>query len=332
MGCDGGTIPRRDELVKTKKKKEEKDREAATAAKWQYCALSCTKLRPPIVACELGQLYNKVAIIEFLLNKDAFPSDVASHVRSLKDVVELKLTEKAGYQEKAGNGGEYVDTQNSRYICPVVGLDMNGKYKFFYSRQCGCVLSERALKEVKSDTCHSCGKAVTDADLVVINGTDEEVSELRAKMDERRALAKSEKKGKKRKVEAKADSAATDATSGVPQQATTSANGSAAPTAAAAADEVAQKPEQSESKKMKSGAASAAAAVAGPSNSKQGSSKPLKTTKTSTDALLSERAKGDYSVAKDPTASEVYKSIFTSHKSAQERPKNNWVTFNPLYY
>lgn len=48
MGCDGGTIPRRDELVKTKKKPEEKDKEADLAAKWQICALTSSRLRPPI--------------------------------------------------------------------------------------------------------------------------------------------------------------------------------------------------------------------------------------------------------------------------------------------
>lgn len=48
MGCDGGTIPRRDELVKNKKKPEERDKDADLAAKWQYCALSSTKLRLPV--------------------------------------------------------------------------------------------------------------------------------------------------------------------------------------------------------------------------------------------------------------------------------------------
>lgn len=48
MGCDGGTIPRRDELVKTKKKPEEKDKDAELAAKWQFCALTSEKLRQPI--------------------------------------------------------------------------------------------------------------------------------------------------------------------------------------------------------------------------------------------------------------------------------------------
>lgn len=55
MGCDGGTIPTRDELVRVKKKPEQKDRKADLAAKWKHCAISQEKLQPPIVACGLGR-------------------------------------------------------------------------------------------------------------------------------------------------------------------------------------------------------------------------------------------------------------------------------------
>ena len=58
--------------------------------KWQHCHLTQQKLIKPIVACELGFLYNKEAIIEKLLdskgNKDSSSSnnDLASHIKSLK--------------------------------------------------------------------------------------------------------------------------------------------------------------------------------------------------------------------------------------------------------
>ena len=57
MGCDGGTIPKRHELVRTKKKPEEKDKVSDLASKWQYCALSNQPLKEPIVACELGRYF-----------------------------------------------------------------------------------------------------------------------------------------------------------------------------------------------------------------------------------------------------------------------------------
>ena len=37
------------------------------------------------------------------------------------------------------------------------------------------------------------------------------------------------------------------------------------------------------------------------------------------------------SVAKDPKASEVFKSIFTTHEKAKNQTKGHWVTYNPFY-
>ena len=91
MGCDGGTIPTRDELVKTKKKPEQKDKDSVRLFKWQHCHLSHQKLSRPIVACQLGFLYNKEAIIEKLLDSRADQeagtsngNDTAGHIKSLK--------------------------------------------------------------------------------------------------------------------------------------------------------------------------------------------------------------------------------------------------------
>jgi hypothetical protein len=55
MGCDGGTIPTRDELVKLKQKPEKVDRDVELSARWRHCALSQQELREPIVSCELGR-------------------------------------------------------------------------------------------------------------------------------------------------------------------------------------------------------------------------------------------------------------------------------------
>ena len=52
MGCDGGTIPTRDELVKLKKKPEQKDADAVRLLKWAHCALSqqvCAPSAPPSI-------------------------------------------------------------------------------------------------------------------------------------------------------------------------------------------------------------------------------------------------------------------------------------------
>jgi hypothetical protein len=60
MGCDGGSIPRRDEMVKLKKKAEKADKDVELQARWKYCALSGEELKTPIVACELGRYSTSV--------------------------------------------------------------------------------------------------------------------------------------------------------------------------------------------------------------------------------------------------------------------------------
>ncbi|MEQ2280606.1 Replication termination factor 2 [Ameca splendens] len=158
MGCDGGTIPKRHELVKGPKKVEKVDKNAELAAKWKYCALSQEKLRLPIVACELGRLYNKDAIIEYLLDKSAERpnAEAVTHIRGIKDIKELNLTDNPQWEGERRNakGDRYEDIHCSMFICPVVGLEMNGKHRFCYLQTCGCVFSDRALKEVKTEICH----------------------------------------------------------------------------------------------------------------------------------------------------------------------------------
>lgn len=43
------------------------------------------------------------------------------------------------------------------------------------------------------------------------------------------------------------------------------------------------------------------------------------------------KAKDDYSVASDPKASDVYKSLFTTHDTEQTQDRAHWVTYNPFY-
>ncbi|KAG5836359.1 hypothetical protein ANANG_G00253730 [Anguilla anguilla] len=145
MGCDGGTIPKRHELVKGPKKVEKIDKNAELIARWSYCALSQEKLRRPIVACELGRLYNKDAVIEYLLDKSAERpnTEVVVHIRGMKDLKELNLTDNPAWEGERANskGDRYEDLHCAMFICPVVGLEMNGKHKFCFLHTCGCVFS-----------------------------------------------------------------------------------------------------------------------------------------------------------------------------------------------
>lgn len=195
MGCDGGTIPKRNEIVKNKQKDKTQDKDVDRSARWQFCALSGIRLKKPIVACQLGKLYNKTAIIENLLEQKTSSSNpqqsIVSHIKSLKDVKELKLKEKSNYDiaHQASSGSEHFQAQ---FVCPISGLDMNGSYKFYYILTCGCVLSERAIKQVPNESlCILCSKPYdTEMDLIVLNGSREEMTELKERLKNKRRRSK----------------------------------------------------------------------------------------------------------------------------------------------
>lgn len=61
-----------------------------------------------------------------------------------------------------------------------------------------------------------------------------------------------------------------------------------------------------------------------------GSSKRVHPTELAQDPSY-KKTKKDYSVAKDPHTSEVYKSLFTSHSTDKDQKRAHWVTYNPFY-
>lgn len=303
MGCDGGTIPRRDEMVRMKKKPEKVDKEFELNAKWFHCAITQQELRPPIVSCELGNIYNKESVLEYLLDKSSASTDIAKHIRSLKDVKELKLAPNPAFESK--DQTSHSDAQMSRYICPVVGVEMRGRHKFCYLWKCGCVFSERALKEIPSKVCHSCGKQFADEDIVVLNGSEEEVTTMKLRMEERRQKAKLEKKAKRSKA------AETVTTTG--ECSASSSNGDSSPASGL------ERP----NKKLKLDSSSTC------SSSTSTSKLPGKVNGASSTLNVKVPELSKYkTVAEDPTASKVYKSLFASgNKERPKHLKSNWVTF-----
>jgi len=302
MGCDGGTIPKRDELVKTKKKPEQKDKAAEANFRWQHCALSQAPLQQPEVACELGRIYNKDSVIEALLNKASAEEApiMISHIKSLRDVKTLNLTENLQWAEASQVGDGYNDNNKAQWICPISSQEMNGIFRFVFLWTCGCVFSEKAQKEIMVNECLKCQKPFTPADVIILNPTEEEeVESLRTKMEARRLKVKDDKKAKK-------------STKVVSATATSSAGPSSA-TSGTAVD------------------------VNPKSNSKIGvkvelnGKRPAKIEKLEAkDAKLSKIA-GNYSVAKDPSVSATYKSLFTSSETASSQQRAHWVTYNPFY-
>ncbi|XP_058819678.1 replication termination factor 2 [Topomyia yanbarensis] len=297
MGCDGGTIPRRDELVRLKKKPEQKDKDAERQFRWKHCTLTQERLQKPIVMCGLGRLYSKQNVIEHLLEKDKMP-ELCTHIKSLKDIKDLNLTANPAYKELQ-------DSKSSEFICALIGLEMSGQFRFAGLWTCGCVFSERALKEIKDKICSVCQTPFTEQDVIILNGTDEDVDLMRTRMDARVARLKAEKKSKaEKKAKSKLE----------------------IPVAAVSASENTKDDvEAGPSKATTSGIPGCT------------SKKPTVLNKRALisdkigDGPLFKKSKLDYSVAKDPNATAVYKSLFTTHESEQDQKRAHWVTYNPFY-
>lgn len=151
------------------------------------------------------------------------------------------------------------------------------------------MFSERALKEIKAEVCHTCGAAFGEDDIIVLNGTKEDVAALKGRMEERRLRARLGKKAKKPKAaETVSKPDVSEGTSG-------------------------EKPEEPspDSQDKKTTPASRSAANGG-SSGKVGKP-PGAATKRS---------------IADSEESEAYKSIFTTHSSAKRSKEESahWVT------
>jgi len=302
MGCDGGTIPRRDELVRVKKKAETKDKESELNFQWRCCAITQQPLQEPIVACHLGKLCNKESVINALLDKDTLPTTMR-YIKNLKDIKTLNLTKNPAYSED--NDGE--TNSCAPYICPVIGLEMSGKFRFVALWTCGCVFSERALKEISTKTCHKCQKPFESSDVIVLNGNEEDLVVMKKNMEMRRELQKKNKDKKKIKTEPTEVKPAESTNGAKPLKLHPVATSSTSKDSATVSNG-----------KIKTGNSLPSASTKRPGSLREADERAKK-------------VKPEYSLAKDPQVSDVYKSIFTSHKSEKEQSRAHWVTYNPFY-
>ncbi|PON92303.1 Zinc finger, RING/FYVE/PHD-type domain containing protein [Trema orientale] len=170
------------------KKPDKVDPNEQRLSKWLNCALSNEPLKEPCVVDWLGNVFNKEALVEALLGKKI--PKAFGHIKGLKDMIKIELSSIPGTE---GDGDL---RSGARFQCPITGLEFNGKYKFFALKNCGHVLSAKALKEVKSSSCLVCHAEFTETDKIVINGNDEEVLVLRERMEAEKGKLR-EKRAKK---------------------------------------------------------------------------------------------------------------------------------------
>jgi hypothetical protein len=192
-------------------------------------------LQEPIVSCGLGKLYNKDAILEYLLDKSAYGdgAEICGHVRSLKDVKTLQLTPNpavAGSSTPPEPGAPPLP----QFVCPLSQKEMSGGVPFVYITTCGHVFSAAGLRALapapgENAVCPQCQVkytpgAVGTSDVRPINPTVEELEVLRA------ALPAAGSKKRKKKDAAGAEDEGADAERPAKKAKSSAASAKPAPT------------------------------------------------------------------------------------------------------
>ncbi|KAJ9609732.1 Replication termination factor 2 [Cladophialophora chaetospira] len=191
MGNDGGSIPTRRELVKEAARNptasELKDKQKEHLAhRWSTCPVSHKPLVKPVVSDYSGDLYNKDAIIQFLLpaeassvDKEEYEKFIQGRIKSLKDVVEVLF--ETEHDEK---------TKTDKWVCPITSKELGPNVKAVYLVPCGHVFSQEAIKEMKSDgKCVQCATPYEDRDVVpIFPSTEKDKATVMERIDSLRNL------------------------------------------------------------------------------------------------------------------------------------------------
>lgn len=202
MGNDGGSIPKRRELVKNAARAPTISELKATVLEslghaWKHCALSGDSLdKDAVVSDWKGKLYNYEAILRGLMpsDDDVVPdvTPASLGIRSLRDVAKIKFSQ-----------------SEDRWVCPISMKEMGPGTKAVYIVPCGHAFAEVAIAEIQEKNCPECSEPYTDENIIsILPTTEKEIQKLEARLESLRAKGlthtlkkdKSEKK-KKRKGE-----------------------------------------------------------------------------------------------------------------------------------
>ncbi|MCJ1402988.1 hypothetical protein MMC11_006210 [Xylographa trunciseda] len=217
MGNDGGSIPKRRELVKEAARlptaaEIKESQQEQQEYHWTTCPLSHEPLKQPVVSDSAGILYNKDAILEFLLPQgDGTPERskadkeevLGGRVRSLKDVVEVKFEVE---EDEAGKDDGKTSSKKLKWICPITNKVLGPGVRSVYLIPCGHAFLESTVTEIQGEACLQCNEPYTPENVVIILPTlsaDKEKLLARAQKLKEQGLTHSLKKvtgsGKKRK-------------------------------------------------------------------------------------------------------------------------------------
>lgn len=208
MGNDGGSIPKRRELVKEAAKSKTVSELKATALEslshsWTRDPLSSEPIdMENVVSDWRGRLYNYESVLKGLVpgdeeaesNGNANGNDMtfaSTGIKSLRDVVKLnfKKYRPAGSKEK------------EIWACPISLKELGPATKAVYIVPCGHVFAEVAIREIKDqeNTCPECSGTFEEQDVLPILPTEEpQLEKLSKRMEDLRSrgLTHSKKKDK----------------------------------------------------------------------------------------------------------------------------------------
>ena len=190
MGNDGGSIPKRHELVKNASRAPTVSELKATALEslthaWAHCALNGAPLDLDAVVSDWrGRLYNYEAILNGLMPSDD-PAEVTPAslgIASLRDVAKLRFSK-----------------TDDKWVCPISMKEIGPATRAVYLVPCGHVFADVAITEIQESTCPECGETFERENIIaILPTTEKDTQRLQKRIDDLRAegLTHTLKKGK----------------------------------------------------------------------------------------------------------------------------------------
>lgn len=251
------------------------------------------------------------------------------------------MTPNPAFNGKAQSVGGYIDDKSSPYICPLVGLEMNDRSKFCFLWKCGCVISERGLKLGADNKCVNCVMEYEDSDVVILNPTEEDIPLMKNRLAKRKDMIKNKKNKVKQEIEIKeepVDEVANDESVIIPTIKNEKINVKLEIKKECDSKPVCNvKKEQSKSNYIYLNNLYqlfnyCIVIFLGPIASAAGSSSSMSSANCrKLEDPVYKKAKLTHSIAKDQAATNVYKSLFTSHDDDKNQTRAHWITYNPFY-
>lgn len=194
MGNDGGSIPKRRELVKNAARAPTISELKATVLEsqghaWEHCALSGDRLdADTLVSDANGRLFNYESVLKGLMPMDGAEPDVSPAsfgIKSLRDIVRLKVSK-----------------EGKKWVCPLSMKELGPATKSVYLVPCGHVFAEVGIKEAQEEICPECSEPFSaDNIITILPTTEKDIQRMQQRIEDLRTkgLAHSLKKDKSEK-------------------------------------------------------------------------------------------------------------------------------------